>query len=94
MIRFRLTLNTAPIQVEFNPAKVKSYRLIGYENRLLNKEDFEDDKKDAGEIGAGGTPSIRLENRQKEKTRSVIAQFFYGLLNRRSYWWLANKLGR
>ncbi len=41
------------IQVEFNPAKVKSYRLIGYENRLLNKEDFNDDKKDAGEIGAG-----------------------------------------
>ncbi|SVB95881.1 uncharacterized protein METZ01_LOCUS248735, partial [marine metagenome] len=37
------------IQVEFNPAKVKSYRLIGYENRLLNKEDFNDDKKDAGE---------------------------------------------
>lgn len=40
------------IQVEFNPAKVKAYRLIGYENRLLNKEDFENDKKDAGEIGA------------------------------------------
>jgi Ca-activated chloride channel family protein len=41
------------IQVEFNPAKVKEYRLIGYENRLLNNEDFNDDKKDAGEIGAG-----------------------------------------
>lgn len=41
------------IQVEFNPAQVKSYRLIGYENRLLAKEDFNDDRKDAGEIGAG-----------------------------------------
>lgn len=41
------------IQVEFNPNYVKSYRLIGYENRLLNNEDFNDDKKDAGEIGAG-----------------------------------------
>ncbi len=41
------------IQIEFNPAKVESYRLIGYENRMLNKEDFEDDTKDAGELGAG-----------------------------------------
>src|SRR5450759_3152728 len=41
------------IQVEFNPAKVASYRLIGYENRMLKKEDFNDDKVDAGEIGAG-----------------------------------------
>lgn len=41
------------IQAEFNPAKVKSYRLIGYENRLLRDEDFEDDTRDAGEIGAG-----------------------------------------
>lgn len=41
------------IQVEFNPELVASYRLVGYENRLLNNEDFNDDKKDAGEIGAG-----------------------------------------
>jgi Ca-activated chloride channel family protein len=41
------------IQVEFNPAQVASYRLLGYENRLLAAEDFRDDKKDAGEIGAG-----------------------------------------
>src|SRR5262249_15802662 len=41
------------IQVEFNPAEVANYRLIGYENRILAKEDFNDDKKDAGEIGAG-----------------------------------------
>lgn len=41
------------IQVEFNPSQVKEYRLIGYENRLLNKEDFNNDAKDAGELGAG-----------------------------------------
>jgi len=41
------------IQVEFNPSQVAAYRLIGYENRALNKEDFNNDKKDAGEIGAG-----------------------------------------
>lgn len=41
------------IQIEFNPALVESYRLIGYENRILNKEDFNDDTKDAGELGAG-----------------------------------------
>jgi len=41
------------IQVEFNPARVQSYRLLGYENRILAKEDFADDRKDAGEIGAG-----------------------------------------
>lgn len=41
------------LQVEFNPKKVKGYRLIGYENRMLNTEDFNDDTKDAGEIGAG-----------------------------------------
>lgn len=41
------------LQVEFNPDKVKGYRLVGYENRMLNNEDFEDDTKDAGEMGAG-----------------------------------------
>ena len=41
------------IQVEFNPAEVKSYRLLGYENRMLETKDFDDDRKDAGEIGAG-----------------------------------------
>jgi Ca-activated chloride channel family protein len=41
------------VQIEFNPEKVKSYRLIGYENRVLNTEDFEDDTKDAGDIGSG-----------------------------------------
>jgi Ca-activated chloride channel family protein len=41
------------IQIFFNPAKVAGYRLLGYENRMLEKEDFANDKKDAGEIGAG-----------------------------------------
>jgi len=49
------------LQVEFNPAKVKSYRLIGYENRMLNTEDFKDDKKDAGELGAGHTVTALYE---------------------------------
>ena len=49
------------IQVEFNPANVTAYRLIGYENRLLRNEDFNDDKKDAGEIGAGHTVTALYE---------------------------------
>ncbi|MBI1803865.1 MAG: von Willebrand factor type A domain-containing protein [Ignavibacteriae bacterium] len=49
------------IQIEFNPAKVKAYRLIGYENRMLKKEDFNDDKKDAGELGAGHTVTALYE---------------------------------
>lgn len=49
------------IQVEFNPAQVASYRLIGYENRLLAKEDFNDDTKDAGEIGAGHSVTALYE---------------------------------
>jgi Ca-activated chloride channel family protein len=49
------------IQVEFNPAKVQAYRLIGYENRLLRDQDFNDDTKDAGEIGAGHTVTALYE---------------------------------
>jgi len=49
------------IQIEFNPAKVDAYRLLGYENRLLKKEDFNDDKKDAGELGAGHTVTALYE---------------------------------
>ncbi|MBI9066524.1 MAG: von Willebrand factor type A domain-containing protein [Salinivirgaceae bacterium] len=66
-------------QLEFNPAKVKEYRLIGYENRLLNEEDFEDDKKDAGEMGAGHTvtalyeivPATKENNDSKLKYQST-----------------------
>jgi len=49
------------IQVEFNPTKVQAYRLVGYENRMLKKEDFNNDKKDAGELGAGHTVTALYE---------------------------------
>jgi Ca-activated chloride channel homolog len=49
------------IQVEFNPTNVAAYRLIGYENRVLRNQDFNDDKKDAGEIGAGHTVTALYE---------------------------------
>ncbi|WP_437824973.1 YfbK domain-containing protein [Tenacibaculum mesophilum] len=49
------------IQVEFNPEKVQAYRLIGYENRLLNDEDFVDDTKDASELGSGHTVTALYE---------------------------------
>ena len=59
------TLNTVAkdvkIQLEFNPAVVAEYRLIGYENRALNREDFNNDKIDAGEIGAGHTVTALYE---------------------------------
>lgn len=48
-------------QIEFNPAKVQGYRLIGYENRMLNTEDFKNDKKDAGDMGSGHTVTIIYE---------------------------------
>ncbi|HYP76191.1 MAG TPA: VWA domain-containing protein [Polyangiaceae bacterium] len=56
------------LQVEFNPAQVQSYKLIGYENRLLSKEDFNDDKKDAGEIGAGHAVTALYELVPKGRT--------------------------
>ena len=49
------------VQVEFNPATVGAYRLIGYENRMLEAKDFNDDRKDAGEIGAGHTVTVLYE---------------------------------
>jgi Ca-activated chloride channel family protein len=49
------------LQVEFNPELVSSYRLIGYENRMLRAEDFDDDTKDAGEIGAGHSVTALYE---------------------------------
>lgn len=49
------------IQAEFNPAHVRGYRLIGYENRMLRAEDFRDDTKDAGELGAGHTVTALYE---------------------------------
>ena len=49
------------IQVEFNPATVKEYRLVGYENRMLKQEDFNNDKVDAGDIGAGHSVTALYE---------------------------------
>ncbi|MEJ1239181.1 von Willebrand factor type A domain-containing protein [Chryseolinea sp. T2] len=49
------------LQIEFNPANVKAYRLIGYENRMLASEDFNNDKKDAGELGSGHTVTALYE---------------------------------
>lgn len=49
------------LQIEFNPAKVKAYRLIGYENRMLKNEDFNNDKKDAGDLGSGHTVTALYE---------------------------------
>ncbi len=49
------------LQIEFNPAKVQAYRLIGYENRVLQNEDFNNDKKDAGDLGSGHTVTALYE---------------------------------
>ncbi len=53
--------NDVKLQLEFDPAMVKEYRLIGYENRLLNTEDFANDKIDAAELGAGHTVTVLYE---------------------------------
>ncbi|WP_196889896.1 vWA domain-containing protein [Aureivirga sp. CE67] len=66
---FHTIAKDVKFQLEFNPMFVSKYRLIGYENRLLNDEDFEDDKKDAGEIGSGHTVTALYEivpNTEKE----------------------------
>lgn len=49
------------LQLEFNPSQVQAYRLVGYESRILNKEDFNDDTKDAGEMGVGHTVTALYE---------------------------------
>jgi Ca-activated chloride channel family protein len=49
------------LQIEFNPTKVQAYRLIGYENRVLRNEDFNNDKKDAGDLGSGHTVTALYE---------------------------------
>ncbi|MBE0648491.1 MAG: von Willebrand factor type A domain-containing protein [Bacteroidales bacterium] len=59
------------IQVEFNPEKVKAYRLIGYENRMLKKEDFNNDRKDAGDIGSGHTVTALYEVIPSDSEESV-----------------------
>ena len=59
--RFVTVANDTKVQLTFNPETVDSYRLIGYENRVMANEDFEDDSKDAGEIGAGQTITALYE---------------------------------
>ncbi|WP_051293904.1 vWA domain-containing protein [Pseudoduganella violaceinigra] len=53
--------NDVKVQVEFNPAQVAAYRLVGYETRMLNRQDFKDDKVDAGDMGAGHTVTAIYE---------------------------------
>ena len=63
---FYSVANDTKCQVRFNPEVVESYRLIGYENRVMTAEEFEDSKKDAGEIGAGQTVTALYELVLKE----------------------------
>ncbi|WP_246660081.1 VWA domain-containing protein [Rhizobium sp. FKL33] len=66
------------IQVEFNPARVSEYRLIGYETRALNREDFNDDKVDAGEIGSGHEVTAIYEITPKGSPATRIDDLRYG----------------
>jgi Ca-activated chloride channel family protein len=66
------------IQIEFNPAVVAEYRLVGYENRALNREDFNNDKKDAGEIGAGHTVTAIYEIALKGSKGLAVDPSRYG----------------
>ena len=59
------------LQVEFNPANVRGYRLIGYENRTMAAEDFADDRKDGGEIGSGHTVTVLYEIASKDSSFAV-----------------------
>ena len=61
------------LQLEFNPTRVKEYRLIGYENRMLAREDFDDDQKDAGELGAGHTVTALYELIPAEPDKTLLA---------------------
>ncbi|MDA3885343.1 MAG: von Willebrand factor type A domain-containing protein [Candidatus Delongbacteria bacterium] len=81
------------LQIEFNPARVDSYRLIGYENRLLNKEDFNDDKKDAGELGAGHTVTALYEIvPANAKTEKKVDDLKYQQLETTPYAYKTNEL--
>jgi Ca-activated chloride channel family protein len=66
------------IQIEFNPAQVQEYRLIGYEKRLLKREDFNNDKVDAGEIGAGANVTAIYEITPKGSDATRIDPLRYG----------------
>ena len=66
------------IQVEFNPATVAEYRLVGYETRMLNREDFNNDKVDAGDIGAGHTVTALYEITPKDSDAKLVDDLRYG----------------
>ncbi|MEI8179125.1 von Willebrand factor type A domain-containing protein [Aestuariivirga sp.] len=70
--------NDVKIQVEFNPAAVSEYRLIGYETRLLNKDDFNNDHVDAGDIGAGHTVTALYEVTPKGSKGQLVDPLRYG----------------
>ena len=77
------TLNTiakdVKIQVEFNPAKVAAYRLIGYETRHLNREDFNNDKVDAGEVGEGHAVTALYELTMVGSENQIVDPLRYGV---------------
>ncbi len=64
--------NDVKLQIEFNKDWIEEYRMIGYENRALEKEDFENDKKDAGEVGAGHQVTVVYEIKLKAQPTSII----------------------
>src|SRR3569833_3629332 len=66
------------VQIEFNPAVVAEYRLIGYENRALKREDFNNDQKAAGEIGAGRTVTALYEIALKGSKGLAVDPLRYG----------------
>ncbi|WP_351089351.1 VWA domain-containing protein [Shewanella sp. S1-49-MNA-CIBAN-0167] len=67
------------VQIEFNPAVVSEYRLIGYENRLLNRSDFNNDAIDAGEIGAGHTVTALYEIRYNDSQNRLVDPLRYAV---------------
>jgi Ca-activated chloride channel family protein len=79
------------LQIEFNPAAVKSYRLIGYENRTLAAEDFNDDRKDAGELGAGSNVTALYEIVPASPARPKVDPLKYQNDGSRRFWnWGSN----
>lgn len=70
--------NDVKIQLEFNPAQVAEYRLVGYENRLLQREDFANDRVDAGDIGAGHEVTALYEITLADATQTRLPALRYG----------------
>ncbi|MBD8654898.1 VWA domain-containing protein [Oxalobacteraceae sp. CFBP 13730] len=70
--------NDVKMQVEFNPARVAAYRLIGYETRMLTRQDFKDDKVDAGDMGAGHTVTAIYEITPAARAAKLVDPLRYG----------------